>query len=122
MQHILVVEDYSDLTSAIASSLGDGYDCTCVATSAEAVERLRENHYEAILLAPTLPIKDDPVMHFLHEEQPGEVSKVILMTFPDDDTAGEEDCRVLVKPFQRGELIGALEVAEREGFEPSVEL
>ena len=119
---ILLVEDYADLGSAITSSLGDEFVCTYVQTSEAAVAQLREHHYAAILLAPRLPVSDDPVMHFLHEEQPGEVAKVILMTFPEDDTAGEEQCRVLVKPFGRGELLGALTLAEREGFEPSVEL
>lgn len=112
MQQVLVVEDYADLNSAITQSLaGDEYECTCVSTSEAAIEQLRSHHYEVILLAPRLPIKDDPVMHFLHEYQPEEIAKVILMTFPDED-APEEDCRVLMKPFNREELFAELAKSE----------
>ena len=119
VQQVLVVEDYADLNSAIRSALADEYDCTSVRTAEDAIGKLRANHYEAILLAPRLPIIDDPVMHFLHEFQPEEIAKVILMMAPDEDASGEE-CRVLMKPFNREELVASL--AEREGFEPSVEL
>lgn len=112
VQQVLVVEDYADLNSAITKSLpGDEYECTCVRTSEAAIEQLKSHHYEVILLAPRLPIKDDPVMHFLHEQQPAEIGKVILMTFPDSDTP-EEDCRVLMKPFNREELFAELAKSE----------
>ena len=120
VQQILVVEDYADLNSAITAALpGEEYRCTSVRTPEDAIGKLRANHYEAILLAPRLPITEDPVMHFLHEHQPEEIQKVILMMAPDGEAEGEE-CRVLLKPFNREELVATL--AEREGFEPSVEL
>lgn len=104
MQNVLVVENYADLNSAITAALPANCNCTSVRTSDEAILRLREQHYEVILLSPRMPIQDDPVMHFLHENQPEEIANVILMT----DTAGDasgEDCRVLLKPFERGELV-----------------
>jgi len=107
VHQVLVVEDYADLNSAITSSLSNEYACTCVRTSEAAIAQLREHHYEVILLAPRLPITDDPVMHFLHENQPGEIAKVILMTYPDAET-DDEDCRVLVKPFNREELLASV--------------
>lgn len=110
-QQVLVVEDYADLNSAIADSLPGEYECTAVMTSEAAIEQLRAHHYEVILLAPRMPIKDDPVMHFLHEHQPEEVGKVILMTYPDADTA-DEDCRTLFKPFNREELLRGVGVPE----------
>jgi DNA-binding response OmpR family regulator len=105
VQKVLVVENYADLNSAITSALPDDCNCTSVRTSEEAILRLREGHYEVILLAPRLPIQDDPVMHFLHEYQPEEIAKVILMTDPGDADGSGEDCRVLVKPFNREELV-----------------
>ena len=110
-QEILVVEDYADLNSAISAAVPDEYHCTSVRTAEDAIGKLRANQYEAILLSPRLPITEDPVMHFLHEFQPGEVQKVILMMAPDGDPEGEE-CRVLVKPFNREEL--AAELAKSE--------
>ncbi len=104
VQKILVVENYADLNSAITAALPDDCTCTSARTSEEAIDQLRANHYEVILLAPRLPIQDDPVMHFLHEYQPDEIAKVILMTDPGDEAEGE-NCRVLLKPFNREELV-----------------
>lgn len=110
-QKILVVENYADLNSAITSALPEDYACTSARTSDEAIDKLRANHYEVILLAPRLPIQDDPVMHFLHEYQPAEIAKVILMTDPGDDTE-REDCRTLVKPFNRADLVAKVTGSE----------
>jgi len=104
VQKVLVVENYADLNSAITAALPNDCNCTSVRTPEEAIVKLRAEHYEVILLAPRLPIKDDPVIHFLHENQPEEIAKVILMTDPDADASGE-NCRVLVKPFNRDELV-----------------
>ncbi len=109
-QQLLVVEDYADLASAIQAAL-PGYECTSARTADEAIANLRTHHYDSILLSPRLPIKDDPVMHFLHEYQPEELRKVILMTFPDADSPIDE-CRVLMKPFGRQELMAQLERSE----------
>src|SRR5688500_4725444 len=111
VQKILVVENYADLNSAIAAALPDDCSCTSARTSEEAIDKLRANHYEVILLAPRLPTQDDPVMHFLHEYQPEEIAKVILMTDPDDETAGE-NCRILIKPFNRDELVAKVTGSE----------
>lgn len=111
VQQILVVENYADLGSAITAALPDEYTCTCVRTADDAISSLRTHRYQVILLAPMLPIQDDPVMHFLHESQPGEIKKVILMTPPDADTSAE-DCRVLVKPFNRSDLVAELAKSE----------
>ena len=69
---VLVVEDYADLRTAIAQTLvRSDYACDTATSAADAILKLRARHYGAILLAPTLPIKDDPVMQFLAGRAPG---------------------------------------------------
>ena len=106
---VLVVEGYADLRAAIVDTL-ERSDVACVtaASPEEAILKLRERQYEAILLAPRLPIRSDPVMQFLHETQPGEVSKVILLADVEDEEARSAECRVLTKPFNHDELIAKL--------------
>lgn len=107
MSHsVLVVEDYADLRSAIVETLArHELACETAHTPEDAIGKLRLQHYEAILLAPRLPIKTDPVMQFLTATQPDELRKVILMTAPElEDEADPDDCRVLRKPFNGEQL------------------
>jgi len=105
---VLVVEDYADLRSAIAETLvRHHYACDTATNTEDAIVKLRERHYGAILLSPCLPIKDDPVMQFLATSQPEELPKVILMRDPSIDD--EEDAgRSLLKPFNNEELFRKL--------------
>jgi hypothetical protein len=50
-------------------------------------------------------------MHFLHQFQPEEIQKVVLMTCPEDGAPGEE-CRVLIKPFNRDQLVAEVTKSE----------
>ena len=98
---VLVIEDYADLRAAVVSVLSRAhYVCDSVETS-EAVERLRTHRYATILLAPKLPVSDDPVVRYLADH--GEAGRVILMTDPDSDPV--QDYRTLSKPFNREELL-----------------
>jgi DNA-binding response OmpR family regulator len=107
---VLVVEDYADLRSAIASALAKGdYACDTADCGETAVDMLRDHRYTAILLAPRLPISSDPVVHFLEEFQPEEMGNVVLMTAPSDDADPDPGrCRVLTKPFNRQELLATV--------------
>jgi DNA-binding response OmpR family regulator len=109
---VLVVEDYADLRSAIVATLSRReYDCESVNTAEAAIDKLRKHQYETILLAPRLPITSDPVMHFLHEYQPEQLARVILMTSPEVDEGlcdDPDDCRVLAKPFNNEQLFATL--------------
>lgn len=107
---VLVVEDYTDLCSAIVETLvRSKFDCESASSAEDAIGKLRAHHYETILLAPRMPIRTDPVMCFLNESQPGEVCKVILMTEPPIGGEAEpEDCRVLVKPFANEQLFAQM--------------
>lgn len=112
---ILVVEDYPDLRDAIAGVLSrSGCVCDCVG-SAGAIAKLRANRYEAILISPRLSIKNDPVLHFLAENQPAQLAHVVVMQSPDatmeNDEAPDERCHVLTKPFSRDELLAQVDAA-----------
>ncbi len=101
---VLVVEDYADLRSAIASTLVKGhYSCEAAANADDAIGRLKSHQFSAILLAPRFPLDQDPVMQFLVQTQPGELHKVILMM----DEAGP-DYPTLVKPFGNAQLLAKL--------------
>jgi DNA-binding NtrC family response regulator len=104
---VLVIEDYADLRLMIAATLGRRHvACDQVTSAEDAIAKLRERHYGAILLSPRASATDDPVMHFLHEQQPDELRKVILMKEPEHVNEGQdnEECAVLFKPFNRAEL------------------
>ncbi|HEX6159653.1 MAG TPA: response regulator [Thermoanaerobaculia bacterium] len=106
---VLIVEEYTDLCSAIAATLTRGeYTCSSATTVEEAIDKLQAQHYDSILLAPRLPIQDDPVMHFLHEQQPDEVCKVILMTEPEIEEIEAQECPILQKPFNHEQLFARL--------------
>ena len=103
---ILVVEDYEDLREAIASALSRAeYECDCAKSSEDAIVKLRDHDYAAILIAPKLPIADDPVIHYLAANKPGEMRKVIVMSDPDTATAG---CALLEKPFTHADMIARI--------------
>jgi CheY-like chemotaxis protein len=106
---ILVVEDYADLRSAIAEMLSrNNCVCDCVDSSG-AIEKLAANHYEAILIAPRLTITGDPVLHYLIENQPNELDRVVVLSNPapeEEDT--DSRCHVLQKPFSREQLLAVI--------------
>jgi CheY-like chemotaxis protein len=107
---ILVIEDYPDLRDTIIEVLSQN-DCVCEsAGSAEAIAKLAAKRYGTILLAPRLAIQGDPVLHYLMENQPGELEHVVVMQNPvrDDDESPDERCHVLMKPFSRAELLAAV--------------
>lgn len=104
---VLVIEDYEDLRLAIADALErNHYDCDAVKSSEDAIVKLRDHDYTAILISPRLPIADDPVVHYLAEHRPGDVAKVIVMSDPATPTG---DCRgLLEKPFTNQQLIAMI--------------
>ena len=105
---VLVVEDYADLRSAIVNAL-ERHDCTCdsASSSEDAVIMLRDREYDAILIAPKLPIVDDPVIHYLAENRPGDMRKVIIMSDPATPTG---DCGTLLeKPFTNEQLYASVD-------------
>jgi DNA-binding response OmpR family regulator len=105
-QNVLVVEDYEDLRVALVMALRRAhYTCDVVENSADAVLKLREHQYGAVLLATRLPIADDPVVRYLLIEDAQHETKVIVMAEPDQQT---DDYRSLMKPFNNDELVATL--------------
>ncbi len=107
---VLVVEAYEDLRSVIVATLSKGeVECDAATTVEDAIGKLRAQRYDAILIAPRIPIRSDPVMKFLCDAQPGELPKVILMTEPDvDEDPRPAACRSLAKPFSDRQLFAKL--------------
>jgi DNA-binding response OmpR family regulator len=104
MPDILVVEDYADLRSALVSTLVRAhYHCDGVRNSEDAVMKLREHQYGAVLLTPRMPISEDPVLRYAAAD-PSHAPKIILMT----DGESEDDYRSLTKPFNNEELLAKL--------------
>jgi DNA-binding response OmpR family regulator len=106
---VLVIEDYEDLRLAIAQALErNHYGCDAVKSPEDAIVKLRDHQYEAILISPRLPIADDPVVHYLAEHRPGDVAKIIVMSDPATPTG---QCRgLLEKPFTNQQLLAMLPV------------
>jgi DNA-binding response OmpR family regulator len=109
MSHaVLIVEDYADLRLALTETLQRRhYECDCARSVEEALVKLGSGEYEAILLAPTIPIKDDRIVRWISEHRPADVDKIILMTDPPE--AGDEPpFRTLEKPFNIEQLFAEL--------------
>ena len=104
---VLVIEDYDDLRLTIADALQRShYRCDAVRSSEDAIVKLRDHEYAAILISPRLPVADDPVVHYLAEHRPGELGKVIVMSDPATPTGS---CRgLLEKPFTSEQLIAMI--------------
>lgn len=103
---VLVVEDYVDLRSAIVAALSrQQYDCDCATSAEDAIVKLGSHDYAAILIAPKLPVSDDPVIHYLAVNRPGDMRKVIVMSDPATSTQG---CTLLEKPFTNAELFARI--------------
>ena len=106
---VLIVEDYADLRLALTETLArHAYTCDSASTVDEALRMLATHDYEAILLAPTIPIKDDRIVRYIEKERPDEVSKIILMTDPPEG-GDEPHYRMLAKPFNNEELFAELD-------------
>jgi CheY-like chemotaxis protein len=106
---ILVVEDYTDLRLAITELLSR-HGCVCDSVdSSGAIAKLAANHYETILLAPRLSISSDPVLHYLIENQPSELTHVVVMANPaTQEEAADDRCVVITKPFSRQQLLAVV--------------
>lgn len=100
IEPVLVVEDYGDLRTAILAALTRAeVSCVGAASPADAIRKLRESRYSAIVIDPTVPLREDPVMLFLQEHQPAELQKIVIL--------GEESSQypTIRKPFNSSDLV-----------------
>ena len=106
---VLIVEDYADLRLALTETLArHAYTCDCAKTVEEALQMLQQREYAAILLSPTIPIKDDRIVRYIRDFRPAETAKIILMTDPPEDNEGPQ-YRTLAKPFNNEQLFAELD-------------
>lgn len=115
---ILLIEDEKEMARLIASLVSHtGFNVDVVPTIAGALQALRENPYDLLLLDRRLPDGDGTTLiRTAREVQPG--IRVILLTALDalDDkvsglNAGADD--YLTKPFQGEELVARLRACLR---------
>ena len=105
---VLIVEDYPDLRLALSETLQrHAYTCDCALSVDEALLKLQQGEYAAILIAPTIPIKDDRIVRYIRENRPSDVNKLILMTDP-PDSDDDPRYRTLTKPFNNEQLFREL--------------
>jgi DNA-binding response OmpR family regulator len=106
---VLIVEDYADLRLCLTETLvRHAYTCDSASSVDEALRMLATRDYEVILLAPTIPIKDDRIVRFIEEQRPAEAAKIVLMTDPPE--AGDEPhYRLLAKPFNNEQLFAEID-------------
>jgi CheY-like chemotaxis protein len=107
--HVLVVEDEADLRAIVATVLvEEGYQVTLARDGAEAVERLRRDRPDVILLDLRLPRLDGASVLAAYRAMPGPHAPVIAFSALPDAAEAAEDLGVsdvLPKPFRVADLI-----------------
>ncbi len=109
---VLVVEDDPREREWLVATLsGAGYGVDAVATGAEAIERGRQRHYDAITLDLLLPDANGrDVLTALRAEGRNADTPVVVVTVVAENAAlaGFNIQRILTKPVSDGELLAAL--------------
>jgi DNA-binding response OmpR family regulator len=105
----LIVDDDDSIRRMVCKLLvREGFDVDEARDGVEAIEKLKEQDYEVVVLDLMMPRIDGfGVVEYLRTEQPGMIDRIVVMTAFDDSarkrlTAG---CRVLAKPFDISELM-----------------
>lgn len=90
-----------------------GYRVDVVSAGAQAIEKIRDTDYGALLLDLMTPTEGGlTVIRHLKKEQPELLSRVILVTASPDSvlkTVSGEVAAVVQKPFDAKELLAAVE-------------
>jgi signal transduction histidine kinase len=111
---VLVVEDEAALGAAVAESLQDaGFVVDRASDGLEALDRVRQSHYDLIICDLKMPRLDGT--QFYHELQSTKPEMTRRIMFVTGDVAGtdaerfleESGCRWLAKPFRLKELLRA---------------
>lgn len=120
MGRVLVVDDEESIRTLIDRVLSrQGFKVETAADGQRAIEKIAQGQFDAIVLDLMMPRVDGfSVLRHLIATNPELVAKTVVATaFPRDATNAQLDevCRVIIKPFDTGELIDAVrECVEHE--------
>lgn len=111
---VLLIDDNDATCVLIQAILHSEFTCDQAADGAEAVEKLKKNRYEAILLDLKMPHLDGfGVLRFLRDNFPHLLGRVLivtasLMTRELKEVEEFKVCGVISKPFHVEELLDAV--------------
>jgi CheY-like chemotaxis protein len=113
MGRVLVVDDEESIRTLIDRVLSrQGFKVETAADGQRAIEKIAQGEFDAIVLDLMMPRVDGfSVLRHLIATNPELISKTVVATaFPRDATNAQLDevCRVIIKPFDTGELIDAV--------------
>ena len=82
MNHVLIVDDESEIRESLASILSEeGYQTTTAATAAEALELIRDATYDVVLLDIWLPDRDGlDVLADIRRLDPTQIPEVVIIS------------------------------------------
>jgi CheY-like chemotaxis protein len=111
---ILVLDDDPSMQRLVSTILRrQGYRVEIVSGGSQAIERIAEKAYDALLLDVMTPTEGaTTVIRYLREMQPAMLRRVILVTASPDSilrTVAADAFAVVHKPFTPAELTGAVE-------------
>ena len=112
---ILVVDDEPSIRLAITTFLGQhGHTVDAVGSGGEALRRLDERRYDAILLDLRMPdMSGDTIFHALEQRDPEQAKRIVFVTGDVQSESTREFVRAtgrpcLSKPFMLDELATVL--------------
>jgi CheY-like chemotaxis protein len=110
---LLLLDDDTSMQKLVGTLLRrEGYRVDVVATGAQAIEKIEQDDYDALLLDVMTPTEGGlTVIRHLRESSPAQVKRVILVTAsPESVLKGvDKDIFAVVrKPFQPDELLDTI--------------
>ncbi|HYC61839.1 MAG TPA: response regulator [Thermoanaerobaculia bacterium] len=110
--NVLIAEDDASIRGLLATILQrSGFDVELAVDGCQAVEKLSEQPYDVVLLDLTMPLLDGTeVINFLLRTDPERIRHTIVISARPAGTLQEmsQICRVMAKPFDLYELVGAV--------------
>lgn len=116
MHKILIVDDEKDLATTIEAILSlSGYEAMSVIDGESAIDEVKNNHYDLILMDVKLPVMNG-VEAFLKIKEIDPKTKVMMMTGYSvedliDQALNEGACGFLRKPFDVERLLETVKEA-----------